>query len=111
VVVVGKFRQKSELRTKRRQTLRYAAKIVMDENGTTQSCLISDISESGARLITKEAGELPDQFILLLSSTGEVRRTCSLVWREGKVTGVRFAEPSSDAWEQKNNASRTTTNN
>jgi hypothetical protein len=34
--------------------------------------LITDISDSGARVVTKEAGEMPAQFLLYLSPIGEV---------------------------------------
>ncbi len=90
MVVVGKFRSETELRQKPRQNLRYAASLLVDDNGTTQPCSISDISESGARLVMKEVVELPDQFILLLTPKGEPRRTCSLVWREEKFWGCAF---------------------
>jgi hypothetical protein len=86
--------QKSELRKKRRQPFNYVARLLLDEHGTTQPCLISDISDSGARLMTKEAGDMPAKFLLLLSPTGGgVRRECTLVWREGKMMGVRFPDP------------------
>lgn len=51
----------------------------------------SDVSDSGARLIVDEEGELPDKFILLLNKSGEARRVCRLVWRDGKTLGVEFS--------------------
>jgi hypothetical protein len=90
VVVVGKFRDQAELRRRRRQPLRYRASVLVDQNGTTRPCSISDISESGARLLVELDGELPEKFILLLNANGDVRRICRLVWRDGNVLGVSF---------------------
>jgi hypothetical protein len=84
------IQDQAELRRKRRQPLRYLADIVIDQRGSTCSCSILDISDSGARLSIDEEVELPDRFILLLNKSGDARRVCHLVWREGKNLGVRF---------------------
>jgi hypothetical protein len=96
VVVVGNFRDQAELRRHRRQTLRYAASVLVDQNGTTLPCSISDISESGARLLLQQDAELPEKFILLLTPQGDPRRICQLAWRDGKVLGVRFLQRPSE---------------
>jgi PilZ domain len=94
VVVVGKFRDQAELRRYRRQLLRYGASILVDQRGTTRPCSISDISESGARLLLEHDAELPEKFILLLTPKGDARRICRLVWRDGNVLGVSFLHRS-----------------
>lgn len=52
-------------------------------------CHILDISSNGACL---DVGDLavPKVFGLSLTSGGEVRRVCSLIWRKGETVGVRF---------------------
>jgi hypothetical protein len=52
-------------------------------------CYILDISENGACL---DVGDLavPKVFGLSLTSGGEVRRICALIWRKGELVGVRF---------------------
>jgi hypothetical protein len=52
-------------------------------------CHILDVSEDGACL---DVGDLPvpKMFGLALTAGGEVRRVCSLVWRQGELVGVRF---------------------
>jgi hypothetical protein len=70
--------------------MRYLANILIDQHGSTRPCSILDISDSGARLSIDEEVELPDQFILLLNNSGDARRVCRLVWRDGKTSGVRF---------------------
>ncbi|HEX4407372.1 MAG TPA: PilZ domain-containing protein [Xanthobacteraceae bacterium] len=97
MVVVGKYRNQTELRQNKRQNLRYAATLLIDQDGTTQPCRVADISETGARLITDESTELPEQFILVLTPMGEVRRVCRLIWRDGKRLGVRFVNSETDS--------------
>lgn len=82
--------KRAELRRKRRQPFRYSANILIDQNSNTRSCSISDISDSGARLLIDDEGDLPDQFSLLLNTSGQVRRVCRVVWRDGKALGVKF---------------------
>jgi hypothetical protein len=52
-------------------------------------CHVLDISTNGACL---DVGDLavPKMFGLSLTSGGEVRRVCELVWRQGEHVGVRF---------------------
>jgi hypothetical protein len=34
--------------------------------------------------------ELPNRFVLLLTETGQPRRHCRIVWRDGLIVGVEF---------------------
>jgi len=56
-------------------------------------CFVLDVSENGACL---EVGDLavPKVFGLSLTSGGEVRRVCRLVWRRGELIGARFVTAS-----------------
>ncbi len=53
-------------------------------------CIIIDISQGGAQLRLTSEPELPARFILNLCSTGSVRRSCQLIWRDGNRVGVKF---------------------
>lgn len=60
------------------------------------SCVMRDISDSGARLKIGGATEssqatLPPKFILAISKSGNVFRRCELVWRRKDEVGVRFS--------------------
>jgi hypothetical protein len=57
-----------------------------------QGVEIFDISVGGARLrpLTCVPQALPDNFTLLLSTCGKVRRTCNVVWRSPTELGVQF---------------------
>jgi len=84
-----------ELRRKPRRQFRYRAKILTSEKGAPRLCSIADISEIGARIVLAKDEELPRRFLLLLSSQGDARRICRLVWRRGLTIGVEF--PSSQS--------------
>jgi hypothetical protein len=92
MVVVGKFRNHAELRKKPRRQFHYNARILIDKDTPLITCLISDISESGARIALENEQTLPDTFVLLLTPNGDARRHCHVIWRDGLLIGVQFPE-------------------
>lgn len=58
--------------------------------GKRQGCLLSDISETGARIDIDEAEAVPERFLLWLSANGSARRICRVVWRKPHQIGVKF---------------------
>jgi hypothetical protein len=80
----------AENRTNRRRSINHGARFVAADRSEVQSCRIIDISGTGARLEVSEPEALPDEFNLLLSHDGKLNRSCAVVWRRGKVIGVRF---------------------
>jgi hypothetical protein len=68
---------------------------LMGVDGTwRRSCLLLDVSETGAKLEVEGAIDVlrAREFFLLLSSTGLAFRRCELVWIDGTVAGVRFVK-------------------
>ena len=59
-------------------------------------CVLSDISDTGARLDVEDSSTLPDRFMLLLSGTGSARRSCRVIWRAPAQVGVAFEHRLSD---------------
>lgn len=90
--MAGSSRNGPELRRKPRRQFHYDARILKDRDTPLVSCLISDISDSGARLNLETATELPDTFVLLLTPNGGARRNCRVVWRNGTSVGVKFPD-------------------
>ena len=82
--------KRAELRTKPRRNFHYNASVLLDGKSLPCRCAISDISETGARIVLARQCELPERFILLLTPSGEARRHCRLVWRDGLAAGVEF---------------------
>jgi hypothetical protein len=92
MVVVGNFRNHSELRKKPRRAFHYNARILTGGKSPAIACSIADISELGARLALESESELPDEFVLLLTPKGTPRRACRVVWRDGLALGVEFPQ-------------------
>jgi hypothetical protein len=88
---------RSELRAKSRRHFHYNASVLIDATTSPRPCSISDISETGARIMLESECELPERFILLLTPSGEARRHCRLVWRNGLSAGVEFPTPPAQA--------------
>jgi hypothetical protein len=86
----GTHRSHAESRKKRRQTFHYRAAILAERDPTPRACEICDISETGARVTLAIDGELPKEFVLLMTASGSTRRLCRLVWRSGLTLGVQF---------------------
>lgn len=84
---------RAELRKKARRQFQYNARVLLDGNSLPCPCAIADISETGARIMLESECELPERFILLLTPSGEARRHCRLVWRDGLAAGVEFPTP------------------
>jgi len=79
----------AENRTSRGHSINHGARIVAADRKEVRSRVI-DISGTSARLEVSQPEALPDEFILLLSHDGKLKRSCSVVWRRNKAVGVRF---------------------
>jgi hypothetical protein len=83
------FRQKSEHRKHRRQALHYPALILLRDQQPCM-CMLSDVSDGGAKITITTDRDLPDEFVLMLSGRGGTRRHCRVVWRGDTSIGVEF---------------------
>jgi len=72
-----------------RRPIRYSAWVAL-EGEQLHGCVLSDVSESGARIDIDETKTIPDQFVLLLASNGSARRKCRVMWRKPQQFGVTF---------------------
>mgnify|MGYP005856096817 CR=1 FL=1 len=80
---------------KKRQALRrklHIPVVVITDSGGQRIAQAEtlDVSNSGAKLKIDPSIELPEQFLITLSESGEVQRLCRLVWRTDAEIGVRF---------------------
>jgi hypothetical protein len=83
----------SEKRAQPRQDLHWDSLIVKIDGSIVDGCTMVDVSSSGARLIVKAPAEVPDEFDLLLSRNGSVRRRCKVMRRSDEEVGVQFLHP------------------
>ena len=63
--------------------------VILEPDAPWIECSIADISEGGVCL---KVGALviPKIFVLVLYSSGSVRRACRLIWRRGELVGAQF---------------------
>lgn len=87
----------SELRKHVRKSFSQQATIVSLDGSPIATCRLFDVSEAGARLIVPAPGELTDEFILVFSKNGSVRRQCAIAWRSSDTIGVRFVRHADDS--------------
>jgi hypothetical protein len=81
--------QRQEQRKGVRYPRRRAAEVIFGENEPPISCVIWDISDSGARLaVARPRAELPRTFTLVLLKG--VQRNCQVVWTHTRFVGVKF---------------------
>ncbi len=86
---------RNDKRKSRRRPLKYSAWMALD-NDKLHGCVLSDISDTGARLDVDDAKALPERFMLLLSGTGSARRSCRVIWRTEGQVGVAFERRLTD---------------
>ena len=53
-------------------------------------CIVSDMSETEARMTLAKDTRLPDEFVLVLTADGRRRRRCRVVRRDNLEVSVRF---------------------
>lgn len=88
----------SDRRSHRRHTINRIGKYQADAYTLPRDCMITDISDLGARLFA-EGVDVPDQFQLLISNDKKgLRRQCHVVWRLGGEIGVKFTDPVPAGW-------------
>ena len=79
-----------EQRDSIRRTVRQGARIASTEGSVLGTCMMVDVSATGARLLLEKPDALPKQFFLLLSHNGDLRRRCSVAWQTGTTAGIQF---------------------
>ena len=75
-----------------RRPVQYSAWIAR-KGEPLEGCVLSDISDKGARLDVENPETVPDEFMLFLSSRGTPRRKCVVAWRTDTQVGVKFDAP------------------
>lgn len=80
----------SDNRRGTRRNVSIPSRIHLPEQGRRVRCLVTDLSQRGASISVEKADQLPDNFVLLLAASEDMRRDCKVV-RRGKIAlGVRF---------------------
>jgi hypothetical protein len=81
---------RKERRVAQRFLIRGAAKIQWKNATFPRDCLVTDVSDTGARLYVEDCA-VPETFMLTFARD-DVRRDCRVVWRLGNEIGVEFTD-------------------
>ena len=73
-----------------------AAWIEAKNGAAPLDCTVWDVSEAGVRLTIDTPRSVPQEFFLVLSKDGKVRRKCRVVWRSNEQVGACFL--SAPSW-------------
>lgn len=86
------LQRRQDQRKAKRHPMRRAALVSFAPVGKPLSCVVWDMSESGARLaIACATADVPREFQLVLTRDGTVRRrNCEIVWTNTRFVGVKF---------------------
>jgi hypothetical protein len=78
-----------ERRKHQRFQFNRVGKFYTDSGALPRDCVITDVSEQGARIVVPDAA-VPNQFYLQISGDRPMRENCEVVWRLGNEVGLRF---------------------
>lgn len=81
----------AEKRRALRRSLEYPAGIAAGDGSPVQSCFLSDVSETGARVRVTDPAQFPATVMLILSRNGVFRR-CRVAWRNESSLGLEFLD-------------------
>lgn len=73
-----------------RRSVNETAWITLDGGFAARQCRVLDLSKNGAKLVVETAEHIPTIIQLAFSRDARTGRTCEVLWRRGKMLGVRF---------------------
>jgi hypothetical protein len=73
-----------------RKSLRQPGWITLEGGFAARQCVVQDISPSGAKITIDDTNSLPAKLRLAFARDARTGRNCEVVWRRGKVVGVKF---------------------
>ena len=87
-----------EKRRSRRQDVRKTGLIHDEQGSIIATCIMADVSASGAKLIIEAGINIPDYFVLTLARNAGVRRNCEVVWRAAGASEFALWLPSNQVY-------------
>jgi len=82
-----------ERRRSLRESVQYSAWIDIGDGSLSRHCAVLNVSEEGARIKLAPGVILPQEFSLVFTRYGIIRRRCRMVWRSGAEVGVIYLGP------------------
>jgi hypothetical protein len=73
-----------------RKSLQQPGWVSLEGGFAARPCLVQNMSATGARITIDDPNALPAKLRLALSRDARTGRPCEVVWRRGKIVGVKF---------------------
>jgi hypothetical protein len=73
-----------------RKSLRQPGWITLEGGFAARQCVVQDMSSSGAKITIDDSNALPARLRLAFARDARTGRNCEVVWRRGKLVGVKF---------------------
>ena len=68
-----------------------AAAWIVVNGRADRECSLMDASSLGAKVVVQDGSGIPDRFELASFQAIDKRQKCEVIWRRGKVLGIKFA--------------------
>jgi hypothetical protein len=73
-----------------RKSLHQPGWLTLEGGFAARQCVVQDLSSSGAKITIDDPNALPAKLRLAFSRDTRRGRNCEVVWRRGKVVGIKF---------------------
>jgi PilZ domain len=73
-----------------RKSLRQPGWITLEGGFAVRPCVVQDMSSTGAKITIDDSNMLPARLRLAFARDARTGRNCEVVWRRGKVLGIKF---------------------
>jgi len=73
-----------------RKSLHQPGWITLEGGFAVRTCVVQDLSTSGAKLTVDDQNSLPARLRLAFSRDARTGRNCEVVWRRGRTVGIKF---------------------
>jgi PilZ domain len=73
-----------------RKSLHRPGWITLEGGFAARRCVVQDMSTTGAKITIDDPNTLPARLKLAFARDARTGRNCEVVWRRGKVVGIKF---------------------
>jgi PilZ domain len=73
-----------------RKSVQQSGWITLDGGFAARPCTVLDLSSAGAKITVEDPQAVTAKVRLAFSRDARTGRTCQVVWRRGKILGIKF---------------------
>ena len=87
---LNKLNKSGEKKREARKSLRQPGWITLEGGFAARSCVVENLSSSGAKVTVEDNNTLPAKLRLAFSRDARNGKPCEVIWRRGRSVGVKF---------------------